>query len=442
MWKWCLCPGLMALVFLTFGRAPAADKPTPPSWTHWRGPTMQGYSDDTRAPLTWSETENLLWKTRLPGAGNSTPIIWGDHVFLTTASNEGKRLQVVCLNAHDGRILWQQVASDGFTPDRTHAWNGYASPSCTTDGVFVYAFFGTPGLFCYDFQGKLIWKHQFGLFTNGQGWGTAASPFLFDDLIIQNCDNDGPKALPKGSKAGSTAPMALVALNKKTGEVVWTTPRDMGRGFSTPCLIPTVHGRVDLVLNGSTSACGYDPRTGKERWRCDRSDVKDQHKFGEPMPVFNSEGLFILSGRPGPCQAIRMPDSGIVTGAQVLWQGSRKDHRDVASPILVNGRIFCSDSKGILNAYDFKTGNQLFVGPINTGKNKSLASPVLVRGKVLWLLDDGVTVVQEPGPQLKVTGRNKLGEGNALDFGASPAIADGKLYLRSQTYLYCIGQAK
>jgi outer membrane protein assembly factor BamB len=441
MSRCCLLLGLVGLLLLS-GPASSADIPTPPSWTHWRGPSMQGYSDDTRVPLTWTAKQNLLWKTNLPGTGNSTPIVWGDRVFLTTSSNGGKERQVVCISAGDGKILWQKVASEGVPPGKTHNWNGYASASCTTDGKHVYAFFGTPGLFCYDFEGQQVWKHDFGIFTSEQNWGTAASPFVFEDLVIQNCDNDGAGALPPGSKAGDAAPMALVALNKTTGKVVWTTPRDMGRGFSTPCLIPTAQGRLDLVLNGPLAVCGYDPRTGKERWRCERFDPKEGQRFGEPLPVFDSEAMFIASGRPGPCQAIRMPGSGNVTRTHVLWHDVRKGHRDVASPILVDGRVYVTDTKGVQTCYDFKSGKELFNERIGNGTSKPLASPVLVRGKLLWVLDDGITVVQEPGPKLKIIGHNKLGDGNVLDFGASPAIAAGKLYLRSQSYLYCIGEAK
>src|SRR6202043_3125406 len=125
---------------------------------------------------------------------------------------------------------WRQIASQGAVAGKTHEWNGYASASCATDGTHVYAFFGTPGLFCYDLDGKLIWKHTFGIFTSAAGWGTAASPFLYDNLVIQDCDNDGPKALPPGHQPDEAAPQALVALDKKTGRVVWTTPRDQGRG--------------------------------------------------------------------------------------------------------------------------------------------------------------------------------------------------------------------
>src|SRR5207253_1565455 len=153
-----------------------------------------------------------LWKSALPGAGNSTPVLAGDRLFLTAASRNGDERFVLCVNIADGKILWKQTASTGVEPGKTHGMNGYASPSCATDGTNVYAFFGTPGLFCYDLDGKEVWKHNFGIFRSDQGWGTAASPFLFEDLVIQNCDNDG---------GPTAAPQALVALDKKTGKVRW-----------------------------------------------------------------------------------------------------------------------------------------------------------------------------------------------------------------------------
>src|SRR5262249_31754016 len=158
---------------------------------HWRGPSGQGYSDDTKVPLTWSEKANVLWKTALPGSGHSTPIVWGDRLFLTAAKDKGNERYVVCVGAADGKVLWSQLASKGAGVDKIHNWNTYASSSCATDGKYVFAFFGTPGLFCYDFEGKQIWKHSFGVFTSETGWGTGASPFVFENLVIMNCDNDG-----------------------------------------------------------------------------------------------------------------------------------------------------------------------------------------------------------------------------------------------------------
>jgi outer membrane protein assembly factor BamB len=433
-----MTPGAAALLSALFAAAvPGAGPadPDPGYWPQWRGPSGQGYVADTRVPLTWGEKENLLWKTELPGRGNSSPVVWGDRVFLTAATPDGGRRLVLCVRAGDGKLLWQRVASEGVEPGKTHPWNGYASASCATDGRRVYAFFGTPGLFCYDLDGRLLWKHAFGVFTSEAGWGTAASPFLFEDLVIQNCDNDGAKALPPGRRPAEAAPAALVALDKATGAVRWSAPRDQGRGFSTPRLVG-----ADLALNGPHGVWGYDPRTGKERWRCTRDDSQDQARFGEPMPVDDGRTLFVESGRPGPCQALRLPAAGDVTGSRVLWAVVRRGHRDVASPVLWEGRVYAADNKGMLTCLDLASGKELYNERIGNGRNKALASPVVVRGKLLFLLDDGVTVVVDPGPALRVVGRNRLGDGELLDFGASPVAADGRLFLRSQSRLYCVGE--
>ncbi len=422
---------LAGLAVLAAANAPPAPVDSKAHWTFWRGPSGQGYCDDTRVPLSWSEKENVLWKTKLPGHGNSTPIIHGDRIFLTAASEGGVERYVLCLRAGDGKVLWQRTAAKDVPRERTHAWNGYASPSCATDGTRVYAFFGTPGLFCYDYEGKLLWKHTFGTFVSKAGWGTAASPFLHEDLVIQNCDNDG---------GDGAAPAALVALDKKTGKPVWTTPRDQGRGFSTPRLIKMAGGRIDLVLNGPLGTWGYDPKTGAERWHCKRSDPRELARFGEPLPVDDGQRLFILSGRTGPYQVLKMPGSGDVTASHVLHSSPRK-HRDVASPILWQGRGYAVDRAAVLSCFDLQTGKEIYTGRIGSRGANSLASPIALRGRLLWLLDDGTTVVIKPGAKPAIERKNKL-DGGTLDFGASPAVAGGKLYLRSQSYLYCIGTRK
>ena len=434
--------GLVGLntVMCLDGSEPTPD-PKIMNWPSWRGPSGQGYVQNRAVPLTWSESENLLWKADLPGRGNSSPIVWGDRIFLTAASQKGNERYVLCVRAADGKILWKQVASNVAPADKTHDWNGYASSSCVTDGSRVYAFFGTPGLFCYDFEGNLIWKHHFGIFTSETGWGTASSPFLFEDLVIQNCDNDGPQALPPGHKSEEAAPMALVALDKKTGEFRWSAERNQGRGFSTPILLTGADGRLDLVLNGPRGVWAYDPRTGKERWHCERKAPGEWEtnpaRFGEPLPVYNQETLFAASGRPGPFQAIRLGGAGDVTRSHLVWEVVRKGHRDVSSPILWEDLIYAVDSKGFLTCQETKTGQIVYNERIG---ERALASPVAIGGKLVFVLDDGTALVLQPGRELKVLHKNVLGDGKALDFAASPAVAGDRLYIRSQSHLYCIGE--
>src|SRR5262245_27368233 len=409
-------------------------------WSQLSGPSGQGYCDDMRVPLTWSDANNLLWKTELPGRGNSTPIIWGDRIFLTSANDNGRERYVLCVRTTDGKILWQRTASKGVDPGPTHDWNGFASSSCTTDGKHVYAFFGTPGLFCYDFDGNLIWQHSFGIFTNIRRWGFGASPFLFGDLVIQNCDNDGAAGLPPGHNGEQAAPAALVALDKETGKQRWQTERNQGIGWSTPVLVPAPNGRVELILNGPDGVWAYDPRTGKEVWHCERHKGEETAKFGEPIPVFDRETLFAVSGRPGPFQAIRLGGQGDVTKTQVLWEVSRKGSRDVGSPILTEECLYVGDREGVLSGYDPKTGRFLFKERVVPNKRSFSASPVAIQGKLVFLMEDGLAVVVQPDRKLKVIGKNRLKDDT--EFRASPAIADGRLFLRSQSYLYCISKNK
>ena len=418
----------LVLALTALATARESDRPAA-SWTHWRGPTEQGHVHDDKVPLTWDEKTNILWKASLPGDGHSSPILHNGRVFLT-GSTGGKDFHVFCLDALTGKMLWQQTAAKDQPIERTHAWHGYASPSCATDGKYVYAFFGSPGLFCYTVEGKLVWEKKFGTFVSKAGWGTAASPYLYGNTVIVNCDNDG---------GPGAAPAALVALDKATGKEVWSTPRDQGRGFSTPVLLKTATGRLDLVLNGPAGLWGYDPATGKELWRITRSDPKDQHQFGEPLPVSDGQQLFILSGRTGPWQIARLPDKGDCTPTHVVHTATR-GKRDVCSPILVEGRVYCVDKGAQLSVFDLKTGKKTATLDLKRGAN-AMASPIYVRGKLLWTLGEGTTVVVEPGATPQIVRRNKL-PGESLDYGASPAVVDGRLYLRARQTLWCIGQTE
>jgi outer membrane protein assembly factor BamB len=427
------------IMMLAFVLAIAAAVPAATPANPLRGPSGQGHFQDDKVPLTWSDSENLLWKTALPGVGNSTPAIVGDRIFLTSSSPKGEERFVICLRASNGEVLWKQTASKGGDAGRTHAMNGYASPSCAVDDTHVYAFFGTPGLFCYDFEGKLIWKRDFGLMTTDTGWGIAASPVLFENLVIQNCDNSGVAGLPKGQDpkgVGNVAAQALIALDKKTGEVKWTADRNQGKGFSTPVLMPMPGGRTDLVLNGPFGVWAYDPRSGKELWHCERHKGDGKALFGEAVPVFDQEKLVAMSGRPGPMIAVRLGGTGDVTKTHIAWDVMRKTPRDVNSPILWKDLLYIGDRDGNLTCHDMKDGKVIFKE--RAGKKCFSASPISVQGKLLFLTEDGLTVVVEPARELKVVGRNALKD--PTEFRASPVIADGRLYLRSQSTLYCIGK--
>ncbi len=213
-------------------------------WNRWGGPDGNSHTAETGLPVKWSD-ENIVWKTSLPGFGQSMPCIWDDRIFLTAALDDGRQRVVFAVSRRDGRILWQEVAWTG-EPEKSHVMNGHASATCATNGKIVVAFFGRGGMHAYTVDGKHLWSRDLGQFDGP--WGTAASPVFYGDLVIQNCDSESPEA-------------SLLAVDARTGETVWRTPREVMRGWSTPIIVKAGN-RDELVLNGHTHIRGYDPKTG------------------------------------------------------------------------------------------------------------------------------------------------------------------------------------
>jgi outer membrane protein assembly factor BamB len=219
------------------------------NWPRWRGPQQDGHSAETDLPVKWS-ADNIVWKTDLPGSGQSSPMIWGDRIFLTAALAGGAERIVLCVDRRTGDLLWQQTAWKG-APEKSHDMNGFASASCVTDGEIVVAFFGRGGIHAYTVAGQPLWSHDLGTFQGP--WGTAACPILVDDLVVQNCDAE--------------VDANLVAFDKLTGKQVWKTKRRDHRGWSTPIVINT-GARREIVLNGDEGVQAYDPATGRDLWFC------------------------------------------------------------------------------------------------------------------------------------------------------------------------------
>jgi len=261
----------------------------------------------------------------LKGRGQSSPIFWDERIFLTTASSDGRERQVVCLNRNDGRTLWEKTAWTG-EPESLHKMNTWASPTCATDGERVYAFFGRGGgIFCYSLDGELVWSKELGTFEGP--WGTAASPLLVGNLVIQNCDADKDAY--------------IVGLDKKTGQEVWRTPRDNFRGWSTPILVK-VGDHEEVVVNGHTGPKGYDPATGKELWYC-----KSFNGRGEPTVTPGPGGLLcVINGLKGDIYAIRPGGQGTVTETHMAWHSPRKTGRDLPSPIVVKKTLLAMEQEG------------------------------------------------------------------------------------------------
>ena len=386
-------------------------------WPSWRGPAGDGHTKESGLPTRW-DAKSVLWKTALPGEGQSSPVVWGDRIFLTAALQKGKKRVVLCVDRHKGNILWQDEAWAG-TPEKSHELNGWASATCATDGERVVAFFGKGGLHCYSVDGKKIWSRDLGSFAGD--WGTSACPIIVGDLVIQNCD--------------STKDAYLIGVDKKTGATVWKTPRkDTPKGgWSSPVLADSGKGK-ELVLNGETVVTGYDPATGKELWKC-----KSFAGRGEPTVVPGNGLVYVVNGLAGDIYAVKLGGSGDVTNTHIAWHTPRKGKRDQPSPILVGNYLLAANMDGVITCYHSGTGKILWRDPLRGGT--FTASPIAAGGLVYFLNEAGETSVIEPGPTFKRIAENSLGASGEL-FRASLTPANGQIFARSQTHLYCIGKEK
>ena len=404
-------PLTIALLAATF--AGSSDTVSDSNWPRWRGPHADGHSHEQNLPLEWN-ADSVVWRTDLPGDGQSSPIIHGDRIFLTSALEEGRQRLVFCVDRRGGRIAWQQVAWRG-DPEPTHEMNGWASASCATDGERVYAFFGKGGLHCYTVEGRHVWSKDLGEFQGP--WGTAACPVLVDNLVIQNCDADSDAA--------------LVALDKLTGEQVWRTKRPDFRGWSTPVL-RIVNGREELILNGHTGVQAYDPATGAELWFC-----KSFNGRGEPTVTPAEDLLVVLNGLRGDAYAVRPGGDGDVTSTHRAWNTARSTGRDLSSPIVVDGVMLTMSLRpeALLDGYQAATGRQLFKQRVG---GRIAASPVAWSGRAFFLAESGATIVVNPRAEEPVERTNTVGAPENEIFRASIAPSRGQVFLRSNTALYCI----
>jgi outer membrane protein assembly factor BamB len=385
-------------------------------WPGWRGPTGDGQSKETGLPTRW-DAKSVVWKTALPGIGQSSPVVWGERIFLTAALDKGKKRVVLCVDRNKGNIVWQNEAWEGI-PEPSHGMNGWASATCATDGERVVAFFGKGGLHCYTVDGKKIWSRDLGSFAGP--WGTSACPLIVGDLVIQNCD--------------STANAYLVAVDKNTGKNVWKTPRkDCPKGgWSSPVLVDTGK-RKEIILNGETAVTAYEPATGKVLWSC-----KSFAGRGEPTVTPGNGLVYVINGQPGDIYAVKVGGAGDVTKSHLAWHTPRKAGRDQPSPILVGNYLVTSSMDGIATCYDSATGKLLWKDRL---RGKFSASPFAAGGLVYFLNEAGETSVIDPGPSFKAVAQNSLGTTKEI-FRASLTPSNGQILARSQTHLYCIGKTK
>ncbi|HKE56676.1 MAG TPA: PQQ-binding-like beta-propeller repeat protein, partial [Pyrinomonadaceae bacterium] len=412
-------------------------------WPQWRGPSGQGVSNEKNLPTEWTATKNIKWKTSIPGRGHSSPIVWGNRIFLTTAiegdvvpgakavkhmigdqeflhpdsvgADHKHLFKVICIDRDSGKIAWEQTAFEGTPYDNRHRKSSFASSTPTTDGKYVYAFFGTEGLFAYDMSGKLKWKTDLGkLGTVGMGTGT--SPILYDNLVILQCDEENGAA------------SFVVGIDKESGKEVWRSPRKVQVSWSTPLLVRTGN-RAELVTSGSEFVISYDPASGKELWR-----HKGVESNAIPSPVASQTLVFVSAGFPAKvAMAIKLGSTGDLADA-VAWRYD-KGTAYVPSPILYGDYLYLTSDRGVLTCLDAKTGEVKYEGGRVPVPASFTASPVAVEGKILMTSEDGDTFVVKAGPKHEIIATNSVGE----PVYASPAIADGHIFIRGERNLYCIG---
>lgn len=385
------------------------------NWPSWRGPTEQGISTEKNLPVEWSAAKNVAWKAPLSGAGVSTPVVWGDRVFLT--ASDGRRndqLHILCFHRNDGRQLWH-VQLFGTAPTDMYTAGGMAVSTPVTDGKYVYALFGTGDLFCLDFDGRPRWirslAQEYGPFRNR--WGMGSSPILIDDLLVIQVDHWGQSY--------------LLGIEAPTGKNRWKTDRAVHVNWTSP-LPMRVNGRTEIIALGTERAEGYDARTGKRLW-----SVPGMDEQCVPTPVHHDNLLLVCCERG--TQGIRLADSqNKQTAPSVVWKNSRAKSY-VASPLYYQGCLYIPQDRGIVTCLDADTGKQLWKERLGGSYR---ASPVAADGKVYITTLEGTVFVLLAGKEFRVLSRNDLKE----DMVASPAVADGAIFLRGEKHLFCIRNAQ
>jgi outer membrane protein assembly factor BamB len=426
------------LLALTLAPAPAAGE----NWPSFRGPNATGIADGLSIATTWDgvRSENIEWKTKLEGLGHSSPIVWGDRVFLTTAvsSDPGSifvhgldgridrrsdkaehSFRVLSLSAETGEILWEKEALRAVPKIQRHPKNSYASPTPVTDGKHVVAYFGSEGLYGYDFEGNLLWKRDLGTIDAGASyddtydWGVGSSPALYRGMVIVIAD----------SQAGSF----LGAFDVATGEPVWRADRSVISSFSTP-LIHEGENRVELITNGAEIMHGYDPLTGKELW-----SLAGSSKNTTPTPVAGRGLVFITSGyRINPIFAVRPGGSGDIGETEFVAWRSQRDGSYMTTPIVYGDILYTCQNNGVLSAYRADTGERIYQHRIASGALS--ASPIASDGRLYFTSEDGDVYVVAAGDEYELLSTNPMGE----VLMATPAAAPKRLFIRGQHHLFSI----
>lgn len=414
-------------------------------WPQFRGAQSSGVTEDPKLPDKWSATENVAWKTDIPGVGWSSPIVWGNQVFLTSVINSGNteppkkglyfggerpippsehRWMVYAVDFRTGKILWEREVYKGIPKFSRHLKNSFASETPVTDGERVYAYFGNVGLFVFDLKGTLVWKQMFDAKKTRFGWGTAASPVVYKDKLFIVCDNDEQSY--------------LIAFDKKSGKQLWKVDREVGTNWATPYIWENGQ-RTELVISGTKAVHSYD-LDGKPLW-----EFKGMSSIAIPMPFSKHGLLYITSGYVGdqhrPVYAVKPGAAGDIslkegeTSNQFIAWYQRQAGPYNPSPIVYGDLYYTLLDRGFFTAHDAKTGKEVYGKQrIDPAAGAFTSSPWAYNGKIFCLSEDGDTFVIQAGSEYKLVGKNSLDEMCM----ATPAIAKGSLVIRTATRLYRI----
>ncbi|MFO1513188.1 MAG: PQQ-binding-like beta-propeller repeat protein [Verrucomicrobiota bacterium] len=422
-----------------------AAAPTKSSWPQWRG-DGSGVASDTQVVLDWSATNGVVWRTPLPGRGHSSPVILDGRIYLTTdfegaaipgakpvkhilenedfkhpdafGANLKHELRVLCLDAGTGKLLWSQLAYTGSAFDDRHRKGSYAAPTIAADKDRVFAYFGSEGLYCFDTKGTLIWSNSVGgLATLGMGAG--ASPVLGAKTVIVQCDQD------------SGEHSFIAGFDKKTGKQLWKVARKVSVSWATPVVV-TAGGREQAIASGTEKIVAYDTATGEEIW-----SHEGLENNAVPSPVANDRTAYLVSGYPKKrTLAIALGAKGDLTGTtNLLWKYD-KGSGYVPSPLLLDNELYLMTDSGMLSCLDATTGAVRYDSERLPAPAKFTASPLGVDGHLLLTSEEGDTFVLKAGAKYEFVRKNPLGE----KVYASLAVADGRIYIRGETNLFCIGR--
>lgn len=445
----------LVVLLAATGASIRAQSPDNAHWPQWRGPFFNGMARGD-APTEWSDTSNIKWKVEIPGRGYSTPVIWGDRIFLTTAIPTGKpaaaqptptpdqppageqggrrrpgrdsgpqlehKFDVLAFDRKTGRLLWQKTAKVAVPHEGYHrAYGSFASNSPVTDGKHVYASFGSRGIYAYDFNGKLVWEKDLGVQMKMRlGFGEGTAPLLLGDRLIVVFDHE------EGS--------FIVALDKRTGKELWRMPRDERSSWSTPYAIEHA-GRKQVVVTGTTRVRSYDPDSGKVLWEAGGLGANVI-----PVPVSQDGVVYVMSGYRDPrLMAIKLGKEGDLTGTDsILWSQTR-GLSYTASPVLYENKLYVVTDNGLITAFNATTGEPHYAQVRLPKAYNFKASPVGANGKLYLATEDGDVVVVKMGEKFEVIATNTLED---QVFIATPVIAGGELYLRGQNHLFSISQKR